>query len=75
MNSSFITSRPDLGPNCWQRLSADESSRERVIKGLIYIKNCSEYYKGLVGEYKLFLAEDLWFHVSVDNRKKGFILQ
>ena len=23
--------RPDLGPNCWPRLSADDSGRQRVL--------------------------------------------
>ena len=32
MNSSFVTSGPGLGPNCLQRLSADNTSRQIVNK-------------------------------------------
>ena len=44
---------PDLGPNCWQRLSTEDTSRQRV-KG----KASLLYFLVLVNLYMLFVSID-----------------
>ena len=44
----WILIRPDLGPNCLKRLSADDTSKQRVKVGLIFGKvNCHDTHRSV----------------------------
>ena len=53
---------PDLGPNCGQRLSADDTCKQRVTEGMVFRK--VNYTVEFVLAYQIFLPFNKTFFQS-----------